>query len=1537
MSGFDEALEICRQAESSAGRGRRFEELIRDALAVHPGEYGPARFKSLWLWQDWRGRHERSHTGDIGIDIVGEQTGGGLCAIQCKLYDTAKVTPSDVDKFLAASDGHEWTSRIFIATGDYTRQAEQKLNGARNIEILSADRLRGWEIDWARLAADRNAPADFSAVKYTPRPDQQQAVDAIVAGLRLSPADDGDDDDPPDTPAGPTGSDANGDDEDPPGSTAGPMGTDGNGEGEDPPGVRGRVVMPCGTGKSVVALWAAEELAGLGRRVLYLVPSISLMDQTMREWARQRSLHHRYLGACSDVKVGKRSDEDILISELAMPVTTDAQKLASELKPEAPEALRAVFSTYQSLPKVIEAQRKHGCPPFDLVICDEAHRTTGVESDDSSGLFTLVHDEDKLRAKRRLYMTATQRIYTDAAKARHSKRDVDIFSMDDADTYGPLLYDMKFGEAIENGLLSDYEVLVVGVSEQHYGELFGPLGRNGVEVQTKAGGTHILDYEDAVKLLGCWDAFADPYTRGPGEDRAVGEVAANGDPCRRVIAFSNTVRSSKRAAESWEQITDKQRAAMAERASTDGHRRLLELDADHVDGAMNAWQRTQKLEWLRQAGPATSPHGTGRAADSPPNDSIPPQVRVLSNARCLTEGVDVPALDAVVFLAPRQSVVDIVQAVGRVMRTAPGKQVGYVVLPVLIPEGELLDADSVLASSDFKQVFRVLRALRSHDERLDVQVNSLSQARDLPLKIIDRSERPWVDDEQRSQDEWDQLQLALTEKMRHAVASAIVENVGDRQYWPSWGRRAARVYKDARTHLDEAAAGDERVKAALEGFAKAMSSTAIPSFTETEAREMLCQHIVTIPVFDAFFAESRFAERNPISRHVNTVLAALERYGVSFEQITKRLEDAYRRIGDTFVRSAQTTTERLDVLRQVYDGFLKAAVPDAVARLGIVYTPIQIVDFMLRSVDAVCRQEFNRGLTDENVTVLDPFTGTGTFLARLLTIDDAEGNPLIADGDVARKYHSELAASEIVMLPYYLAALQIEEAAAARGAFAGGHYVPFEGIVLADTFESKTDAMRSMRQRYEQQTLTGGGQIPGNAGRLDRFEDTPIKVIVSNPPWSAGQKSTSDDNPRADYDHVADRVRETYGAKHKEITGTSGGKSAGNLYVQAFRWATDRLAPPDGKPGEEGWVVAFVHPNSLVNGTSLAGMRAALRDEFTSVHVINLRGDAYKAGKEFKLEGDKIFGGGSRNGVAITVAVRRPDRESRPGQVRYAQVPDGLALAAKFAWLNELGDATSSALAEIPLTARHDWVNIGDGSFENLHPVCDTDHSNSEVAVDDHALGVTTACDDYVYSFSREELEQRVRRLIDAYERARQNVHPPPAGARQATDDRAELARRVERATVNDNLAEIKWTGRLKTSLKRNDRIEFDPARVREVLYRPFTKLWLYEDDLILSSVKTVSAMFPRDTESERERERERDDSPPHPVQQDHLRADRNPITSQPLRRRSKPTLPSTPRPAILITSPSNMTIPGLLAATCLPDLHTMAGGQSTRTLPPRR
>ena len=839
---------------------------------------------------------------------------------------------------------------------------------------------------------------------------------------------------------------------------------------------------------------------------------------------------------------------------------------------------------------------------------------------------------------------------------------------------------------------------------------------------------------------------------------------------------------------------------------------------------MNAYQRTTKLGRLRSTEAETS---------SDPSDG--PRARLLSNARCLTEGVDVPALDAVAFLAPKRSDIDIVQAVGRVMRTAPQKTVGYVVLPVLVPEGKLMKSAEVLEGSDFKQVFRVLRALRSHDERLDVTVNSLNSAlHKLPLRILDRT-CPYDGAEAVQQ------QLALDDVLAQKVASAVVEFVGDRQYWPSWGRRTADVCRLVRSHLDAEAAAKPEVREALAGFARAMADTAIPSFTEADAREMISQHVVTMPVFDAFFAENRFAKQNPVSRHIDGLLAQLAAAGVRFDRRVESLRGNYERI--TAGLSEASSEEKLDRLRQVYEGFFKAAIPDVVERLGIVYTPLPLVDFVLRSVDAVCRAEFGRGIGAEGVTVMDPFVGTGTFPARLFTLRRADGEWLVADSDVARKYHSEIWARDLVMLAYYIAALKIEESAAERGVFEESRYESFPGIALVDTFASETPNMKSQRDRYHQEAMAWGAVPPENSTRARTQETAPIKVIVGNPPWSAGQKSSGDDNPRDDYEEIAQRVRETYGAKQAAVTGGSGGgKSAGNLYVQAFRWATDRLASPDGNPENEGWIVAFVHPNSLITATSLAGMRAALRDEFTGLYVMNLRGDAYKSGEEFKREGEKIFGSGSRNGVQITVLVRNPTLAAdNPAVLHYAEVPEGLSRDQKFEWLETLGDVTSHELTEVPVNERHDWVNIGDGSFDQLLPVCDINKKATRIAVRHHALGVATNCDTYVYSFSRDDLIDRVQRLIAAYEEARRAVH---AELWSGPPDRRVIAERIDEWSDNYRLEEIKWTDMLKQSLRKGEVIEFDPARIREALYRPFTKLWLYEDHRILTAVKTVSAMF---------------------------------------------------------------------------------------------
>ena len=1418
-------------------RGRAFERLLRFALERHPGEYGPIRFEAVWLWEEWPDRVAYGYGHDVGIDLVARQTeawGGGLCAIQAKFFETGRVDKAAVDSFISASSTELFTSRLLVVTGALTGHAATVVSKASpRCEVLHGSAIEAWPVRW-REFLDAPERLRFEPDPFEPYPFQRTAVNKVVAGF----------------------------------------------EQYD----RGRLILPCGTGKSVVALWIAERLAGRGGRVLYLVPSIALMSQTMRHWARRRDpdVPHSYIGICSDTRAG-RTDEDADLAELAMPVTTDPERITEQLSAPRPDAMSVVFCTYQSLPLVVRAQEA-GAPSFDLVICDEAHRTTGVAAAAEGSHFTLIHDDEAVAAHKRLYMTATPRLFTESVKSKAAERsaaghDIDVFSMDDAELFGPEFYRLGYADAVEGGYLSDYQVLVIAIAEDlMIDRMDGVTLPDGPTIKT----------EDAVKLVGCWDALADPTTEAPGE-RPPGVRNADGSlAARRAIAFTNTIRSSQRVETYWGRVID---AIASPLDSAEGR---LDCEVQHTDGSKNALDRARVIAWLQEGDEAGG-------------------CRIVSNARCLTEGVDVPALDAVLFIEPKSSQVDVVQAVGRVMRRSEGKTYGYVVLPVVVPTGQRVE--DTLDGSDFKQVWGVLKALRSHDGRLDVAINTADLTGKPPITIIPRGlcetcGRAGCDGGEECAapilgGNGPQLRLPFDVGK---IASKLVENCGDRQYWDRWGTKVAEVTGTIAERIRAALRTSPTISEEFDRFCSAMQATVGAHLGRNDLIAMLAQHVVTVPVFDALFAESGFADRNPMSKALNELLDEFKTHEVRLRDEARDLERFYQSVRNR-LSGATDSEARLTVLLEVYEKFFAVAMPDAVKRLGIVYTPVELVDFILRSADAVLRAEFGRGLSDEGVHILDPFTGTGTFINRLLTLQDASGEYLVRDEDLPRKFgattaRGEIHANEIVLLAYYLAAIKIEEGFNER---AGG-YEPFDGIVLTDTFCMADD-----------DRLPGIGSIRQNSDRARRQNTLPIQVIVGNPPWSAGQKKAGDDNPNIDYPHMEQRVRETYGARHREVTGRGAGKAAGNIYVQAVRWASDRLGRPDGNDPQPG-IVAFVHPNSLGNATSLAGMRAALRDEFTDIYVVNLRGDAMKSGDEFRLEGDKIFGAGSRNGVQITLLVRNPVRDlSIPASLHYAEVPERSNLAAKFTWLRELGDVTSEVLDEVPVDESHDWINQTDGSFRALLPVCRlAKKSTGEEMFSTHALGVATNCDVYVYSFSRESLIDRVRRLIDAYEEARELY---------------ELGEPLEAITRNDYLSEIKWTATVKQSLRRGHRIDFDESRIREVLYRPFTKLWLYEDDRILSSVKTISAMFPRDDSN-----RGGGGGHPHRDSQQpvDLRSTRDRHRNRPQRDWNQPSKQSHSAEAILISGTSNMTFQALAADT-IPDLASIRGSQQTRALPQAR
>lgn len=614
-------------------RGKEFERIC--AWYLHNAPEYRSQLRRVWLWNDWPERW----AADAGIDLIAETVAGDLWAIQAKAYGSAyAIKKADLDSFLSESSRPQFSYRLLIATTDHIGSTAQRTLAAQEKPVgqLLRSQLAEVEIDWP------TSPADLALrrpKRKRPRPHQRRAVSAAVEGF----------------------------------STAD----------------RGQLVMACGTGKTLVACFLAEELKA--RRVLVLVPSLSLLDQSLREWLSAAELD--YLVVCSDETVGK----DAVVattSELAMPVTTDPAAIATFLRRRG-EGMRVVFATYQSSHRIAEAQKVR-TPDFDLVIADEAHRCTGPEA----GVFATVLDAMKIKGAKRLFMTATPRYFTGRIREEAEEAEWEIASMDDESRFGPVLHELSFGQAIEEGLLSDYQVAVVGVSDATYRE----YAERGVFVT--ADGETITDARTLASQLGLLRAMA------------------NYD-LTRVVTFHSRIRNASAFARSLPDVcswlpTDRQPVGT--------------LWAEHVSGEMTTGERRSRLNRLREVG--RREHG------------------ILTNARCLMEGVDVPTLDGVAFIEPRRSQVDIMQAVGRAIRKADDKTIGTIVIPVFVDESA--DPEDALESGEFDRVWRILKALRAHDDVLAEELDELrrqlgrrgtSTGRprkiilDVPVKIGDRFAR----------------------------------------------------------------------------------------------------------------------------------------------------------------------------------------------------------------------------------------------------------------------------------------------------------------------------------------------------------------------------------------------------------------------------------------------------------------------------------------------------------------------------------------------------------------------------------------------------------------------------------------------------------------------------------------------------------------------------------------------------------------------------------------------------------------------------
>lgn len=1100
-----------KYAFSERDKGDKFEKLMQAYLQTDP-KYATF-FSKVWLWNEFPFRKDFGGK-DTGVDLVAYTHNGDYWAIQCKCYaENATIDKPAVDSFLSTSSRRftdesgntsTFAHRLWISTtNNWGINAEEAIrNQQPAVSRIGLFHLESAPVDWCKLEEGLSGEAS-RLVKKELFPHQKTALTEAHHYFK---------------------------DND-----------------------RGKLIMACGTGKTFTSLRIAENETNGKGFILFLVPSIALLGQTLEEWYAEADEPIKAICICSDAEVSKQKtkSEDLdgySTVDLALPASTDVESIICQLKSNSQNdcGMTVVFSTYQSIEVIAKAQKAYkqeigDKAIFDLIVCDEAHRTTGVTlAKEDESAFVKVHNNDFIEAKKRLYMTATPRLYSDDSKSKAAQGDAILCSMDDERIYGGEIYRIGFGEAVNKGMLSDYKVLILTVSENDMP----------VAVQKMvANPENEISSDDVSKLIGCINALSKQILGDAGIIKD-----SDPEPMKRAVAFCPNIQASKKITNTFNSTLESYYSELSEEQKD----KIVAVASDHIDGTMAATIRQEKLSWLK----------------SVPEDEK--ECRVLTNVRCLSEGVDVPSLDAVLFLSARNSQVDVVQSVGRVMRKSPGKKYGYIIIPVVVPA----DVDPEKALNDnarYAVVWTVLNALRAHDDRFNATVNKLELNRKKPEQIV--VGRPDYtgssNKEEYSSEKGSELNRQLTiqfKQLQSILFARMVQKVGDKRYWEQWAKDVAEIAERNIERIKRLIEHDKEHRWAFEQFMDGLHKNINPFITDDEAIEMLSQHIITQPVFEALFDGYSFVKNNPISQSMQAILDLLES-----DVVNKDTE-----ILEKFYDSVRTRADKIDnaegkqkVIIELYDKFFKTAFPKMVERLGIVYTPVEVVDFIIHSVDAVLRKEFNRSLSDENIHILDPFTGTGTFITRLLQ------SGLISTENLEHKYSKEIHANELVLLAYYIAAVNIENTF--HDLMKGqSEYKEFNGICLTDTFQlGESDASEKLFSEM----------FPQNSERVIEQKKAPLRVIMGNPPYSIGQKSANDNAQNQSYAKLDAKIASTY-AKGSSATSV---KALYDSYIKAFRWSTDRLDPKNGG------IIAFVSNGAWIDGNGMDSFRKCLEKDFSTI------------------------------------------------------------------------------------------------------------------------------------------------------------------------------------------------------------------------------------------------------------------------------------------------------------------------------------------------
>lgn len=1363
--GINEILaEIRQKSLTEKEKGTDFERLMKLWFLTDP-RY--SNLQNVWLWEEFPARKDFGGK-DLGIDLVARTETGDYWAIQCKCYaEDAHIDKGAVDSFLANASRtfldpetfqtREFSNLLWVQTTRkrWGANAEAAIQGlSKPFNRISLYDLEISAVNWEKLREGLYGE-DAKLPGKQPRPHQLVAMSKAYEYFVE--------------------------------------------KGNE----RGKLIMACGTGKTYTSLKIMEQMTDKDAFVLFLVPSIALLGQTLNAWMADKQDEMRAVCVCSDAKASRKmvdaDDEDASVIDLAVPATTNTQSILRQLRQYGKEDCRTIiFSTYQSIDVVKEAIDLYG-REVDLIICDEAHRTTGVIlKDKAESNFTKIHSNDFIRAKRRLYMTATPRLYSANVKVKAKENEnVDILcSMDSKELYGEEIHRLSFNDAVSQGLLADYKVLVLTVSEEDIPQEIRTHIKDNYNFASEKDKLHELHFDDATKIIGCINGLSKRIKGDNG-------ITKEQDPVmmKRAVAFCQTINptksnpnySSTQLAKYFGTICDEYKNTML----LDEQKEVVNVKAKHIDGSMDANTRNELIAWLKQD------------ADDPQ------ECRVLCNVRCLSEGVDVPALDAVLFLSPRNSEVEVVQSVGRVMRTFgkgtdKEKKYGYIIIPVIVPN-DVKPEDALNDNERFKVVWTILNALRSHDENFNAHVNQINLNKKRPAKItIGRVPRNTYglgtmaaeDGPQHMDNDEVARQLELRfGTLQDGIYARLVEKVGDKMYWENWAKSVGEIAQKFIERIALLIKESDNARTYFNDFIQGLHKNINDSIDEGQAIEMLAQHMITRPVFDALFKEYEFVNNNAVSRSMQDMLEVLESEGMEMD--TAVLDKFYTSVKNN-ISNIDNLEAKQTIIKNLYEKFFKGAFPLTVEKLGIVYTPVECVDFIIHSVEDILQQEFHTSLTNENVHILDPFVGTGTFITRLLQ------SGLIKKENMLRKYKNEIHCNEIVLLAYYIADVNIE--AVYHDIMHPDKYEMYDGICLTDTFQLNEHGDNDIFSQL----------FPENSERLQKQKKAPVRVIIGNPPYSVGQKNANDNAKNLKYKKLDNRIAETYVAGTSDNNRTV--QSLYDSYIKAFRWASDRLATnPDGG------VIGFVTNSGWIDKLAFEGFRACLEKEFSSIYVFDLKGAVRGKTKESaKREGQNVFN--ILTGVAMTFLIRNP-RKNGKASIYYHDIGEYLSREQKLKTISDIHSIERIDWTIVEPNEKMDWINIRDGLFDEYIIISDKrEKRNTFFSI--FSAGDITHRDVWCYNSSRPYLDRQMNNTIEFYNNEKENCLYC-----KTVDD--------VMSVVSTDETQIKWDQKLYEHALKGITESFDSANIRNACYRPYFKQWLYYDKSFNWSRYQLPKLFP--------------------------------------------------------------------------------------------